>query len=65
MLAPPAILCGFFYTTYGYLRGSNGYLVIAYPGPIWWDFTKLLMRTLWKNKEVEHRGIRPPVHCMV
>jgi len=34
-------------------------------GPIWLDFAKLLMRFIWKNKEVELRGIRPPIHRMV
>jgi hypothetical protein len=34
-------------------------------GPIWWDFTMLLMRFRWKNNEVELRGIRPPVNRIV
>lgn len=33
-------------------------------GPIWWDFARLLMRFMWKGKDVELRGIKPPVHHM-
>lgn len=34
-------------------------------GPIWWDFAKLLMRFKWKNREVELRGVKLPVHRLV
>ncbi|XP_062153129.1 uncharacterized protein LOC133861362 [Alnus glutinosa] len=34
-------------------------------GPIWWDFTILLMRFKWKINELELRGIRPPVNRIV
>jgi hypothetical protein len=34
-------------------------------GPIWWDFARLLMRFWWKSRDVELRGIKPPIHCMV
>jgi hypothetical protein len=34
-------------------------------GPIWWDFARLLMRFRWKSRDVELRGIKPPIHRMV
>jgi hypothetical protein len=34
-------------------------------GPIWWDFSKLLMRFSWGGREVELRGIKPPLHRVV
>jgi len=34
-------------------------------GLIWWDFARLLMRFWWKSRDVELRGIKPPIHRMV
>jgi hypothetical protein len=34
-------------------------------GPIWWDFERLWMRFMWKGRDVELRGIKPPLHRMV
>ena len=34
-------------------------------GPIWWDFERLWMRFMWKGRDVELMGIKPPLHRMV
>jgi hypothetical protein len=34
-------------------------------GPIWWDFERLWMRFMWKGRDVELRGIKPPLHRIV
>lgn len=31
-------------------------------GPIFWDFERLFMRFSWRGREVELRGVRPPLN---